>query len=97
MLVLIGTLELHDIGLAGQMVHDLDLPPDVLDVLLVDQLPLGDRLAGKLLASLLVGAQVGDPELPPAELLPNRVHRLDLLHGTAEDRADGARLGGLGA
>ncbi|CAA0822938.1 Unknown protein [Striga hermonthica] len=41
-LVLVGPLELDDVGLAREVVHDLDLTAHVLDVLLVGQLALGD-------------------------------------------------------
>lgn len=95
-LVLIGALELHDVWLAGEVVHDLDLPPDILDVLLVRKLPLRDGLAGELLPGGLVGAQAGHTELASPQLLPNRVDRLQVLHGPAKDRPDRSRLGRLG-
>nr|GMD12876.1 Os05g0491800 [Ipomoea batatas] len=70
-LVLVGSLELHDVLLTRQVVHDLNLPPHVLNILLVHQLPLRDGLARKLFARFLVSAKVGHPELPPPQLLPD--------------------------
>ena len=40
--ILVGRLELHDVAVAGQVVHDLHLPPDVLDVVAVHELPHRD-------------------------------------------------------
>lgn len=44
--ILIRALDGHHIAMPGQMVHDLDLPPDIVEVLFGDELPLGDGLAG---------------------------------------------------
>ncbi|URE46412.1 hypothetical protein MUK42_13608 [Musa troglodytarum] len=96
LLVLVRPLQLHDVGLPRQVVHDLDLPPDVLDVLLVGELPLGDGLAGQLLPGGLVGAKMRHAELAPAELLPEGVCGADVLHRAAKNRADGGRFGRRG-
>ena len=90
-LVLVGALELHDAGLAGEVVHDLHLAPHVLDVLLGGQLPLADGLARELLARGLVRAQRRDAELPAPELLAHGVGALDVLHRAAQHGADGGR------
>jgi hypothetical protein len=95
-LVFIRALELHNVGLPGQVVHDLDLPPYVLNVLLVHKLSLGYGLASKLLARHLVGAKMGDPELAPAKLFSDRVNRPDVFHRPAQYGADRRRLGGPG-
>lgn len=39
-----------------------------------------------------MGAEVGDAELAPAQLLADVVGGADVLHGSAENRADGGRL-----
>lgn len=53
--------------------HDLNLPPDVLVVLLAQELPLGDGLAGVVGTRGLVGTEIGGPKLALAQLLPNKV------------------------
>jgi hypothetical protein len=97
LLVLVGALELHDVGLPGQVVHDLHLAPHVLYVFLGGQLPLGDGLAREALPGGLVRAQAGDAELATSELLAHGVDGAHVLHGPSQDRADGrGRLGGRG-
>lgn len=95
-LVLVRTLELDNVGLAGEVVHYLDLPPHVLDVLLIRQLPLRDRLAREVLAGLLVGAEMGHPELSSPQLLPHGVGGFYVFHRAPEDRADWGGFGWLG-
>ncbi|KAK3032385.1 LOW QUALITY PROTEIN: hypothetical protein RJ639_037103 [Escallonia herrerae] len=95
MLVLKGALEFHNVWLTGQMVHDLDFPPDILNVLLVDQLPLGYRFAGELLSGLFVGAQMGHSELASAELFPDGVERTSSI-GRPKTGPSGAGLERLG-
>jgi hypothetical protein len=51
------------------VVHDLDLPPHILHILLTDQLALADRLAGTVLPSHQVHHKPGDTELPLAQHL----------------------------
>ncbi|BAT00168.1 Os07g0161650, partial [Oryza sativa Japonica Group] len=70
---------------AGEVVHDLDLPAHVLHVLLADQLPLGDGLAGEHLPRGLLHALVRGPELPLPELLPQGVEVLEPLGVALED------------
>ena len=43
-LVLVHVLQAHHVGVAGQVVHDLDLTPHVVDLLGGGQLALGDDL-----------------------------------------------------
>lgn len=40
--VLEGALELDNVAVASEVMHDLDLPPDVFDVIAVDELASGD-------------------------------------------------------
>jgi len=87
--VLVGSDDGHDVGVAGQVVHDLDLAAHVLNVLLVDELPLGDGLAGEVLPRGLLDALVGGAELPLPELLAQGVQVLEPLgvapqHGARE-------------
>ena len=72
--VLVGALELHDVAVAGEVVHDLDLAPDVVDVVTVHELARCDRLARELLLRGLVGHQVRHAELPAAQLAPEGVN-----------------------
>jgi len=91
-LIFVSTLELDDIGLTRQVVHDLNLPPDVLDVLLVRQLSLGYGFARELLARHLVCTQMGDPELSPSKLFSDRICRPDVFHWAAQHGAYMDRL-----
>lgn len=77
------------------MVHNLDFPPHILNILLIHQLPLGNRFASKLLARGLIRTQMCHPKLSPPQLLPYRVHRPDVFHGPAQDRPDRGLLGRL--
>lgn len=54
--ILISSLELHDIRLSGQMVHYLYFSPDIFNILLIRELPFGNRLACKGLIRGLVSA-----------------------------------------
>lgn len=79
--------------MARQMPHDVHLPPHILDVDGGPQLLLRYRLAGESLAGGLIGAQVGDSELSPAELLAELVPAADVpAVGILED----GELGGGG-
>ncbi|TQE10046.1 hypothetical protein C1H46_004336 [Malus baccata] len=71
--VLVGALDLDDAGVLGEVVHDLNLPPDVVVVLLAEELALGDGLAGVVGAGGLVGAEVGGAELSLAQFLAHQV------------------------
>jgi len=73
--------------------HDLNLSPDILDVDGGPQLLLGNGLAGKFLAALLVRAEVRDAELAPAQLAAQLVTGLDL---TACGRLQNGELGAVG-
>jgi hypothetical protein len=55
------------------VVHDLDLAAHVVDVLLGDELALGDGLAGVVDPRGELGAEVGGAELPLPELPAERV------------------------
>lgn len=85
--VLVRALELHYVAVSGQVVHDLDLPADVLDVVAVDELARGYGLAGELLLRLLVSHQVGHAELAPTQLAPEHVGRPDVFKWPAKDAA----------
>uniref|UniRef100_A0A5K0Z1X1 Uncharacterized protein n=1 Tax=Nymphaea colorata TaxID=210225 RepID=A0A5K0Z1X1_9MAGN len=61
--VLVGAHDGDDVGVVPEVAHYLHLPPDVLVILRADELPLGNGLAGELLASDLVDAEVGGAEL----------------------------------
>ena len=67
-LVLVGALDGDHAGVAGEVVHDLDLAPHVVHVLGREQLALGDGLAGVGRARGEVGGEVGGAELALAEL-----------------------------
>lgn len=86
--VFVGSLKLHDVPVPCQVVHDLHLPPDIFDVVFGDQLPRRDRFAGEDLLGLLVGDEVGDTELPAAELAPKVEDRSHVFHRVAEDTPD---------
>lgn len=85
--VLVRALELHYVAVSGQVVHDLDLPADVLHVVAVDELARGYGLAGELLLRLLVSHQVGHAELAPTQLAPEHVGRPDVFEWPAKDAA----------
>lgn len=89
---------MRDVGelpVASKMVHDLNLAAHILDIVLVNELPGGNGLAGELLFGLLVGHQVGNAELSPPQLPTEDVCGPDVLHGAAEHTADvgASRLG----
>jgi len=63
-----GVLEPDDVGVFGQVPHDLHLPPHILDINGGSQFLLRYRFARQLLLRLLVTAQVRDAELPSAQL-----------------------------
>jgi hypothetical protein len=55
------------VGAPSAQAPHLDLPPHILNVILLDQLLLADALAGTLLARALVYDQARDPKLPLAQ------------------------------
>jgi len=67
--VLECVLERDDVGVFGQVAHDLHLSAHILDINGGSQFLLGYRFARPLLLGLLVAAEVGDAELPSAQLL----------------------------
>jgi hypothetical protein len=71
--VLVGAADADDVGVLGEVVHDLDLAPHVLVVLPAQQLALGDGLARVLGAVGLAHALVRGAELPLPQLLPDAV------------------------
>lgn len=73
MSVLKNAFELHDVAVAGEVVHDLDLAADVFDVVAVDEFAGGDGLASELLFGLLVRHQISDAELTASQLTPKGV------------------------
>ena len=64
--ILISTLDLDNVGLSGQVLHYLNLSLHILLVLLADQLPLQDGLAGVSVSRGDLSAPVRYPELPSA-------------------------------
>ncbi|RWW90145.1 hypothetical protein BHE74_00000705 [Ensete ventricosum] len=83
--ILIGPLEFDNICLPCKVLHDLDLPLDVLPVALIGQLPFRDGLAGVTEASRILGAEIGHAELATAQLLPESVQGPDILEGLTKD------------
>ncbi|URD97725.1 hypothetical protein MUK42_07025 [Musa troglodytarum] len=89
--VLVGALDSDDVLVAGEVVHDLDLPPHVLHVLLRYQLPLADGLAGVVVPRGDLSAQVRGAELPLPQLPPQDVQVPDVGRLVAE-HVVGARV-----
>jgi hypothetical protein len=85
-LVLVCSPELDNVWLPRQVLHDLDLPSNVLPVCLADELALGDGLAGVLPTRGNLCAEVCHPELAPAKLLPEGVDRAHVLVLLAKNR-----------
>ncbi|PKU61661.1 hypothetical protein MA16_Dca028645 [Dendrobium catenatum] len=71
--VLISINNRNHIGMPGQMMHYLNLPPHIIDILLRDKLPLGDRLASELLPRSFLNAEVGRSKLPLPQLPPEAI------------------------
>ncbi|GJN24573.1 hypothetical protein PR202_gb12322 [Eleusine coracana subsp. coracana] len=86
--VLISTNDGDNIGVAGEVMHNLYLAAHVLDVFLADELPLGDGLAGEYLTGGLLYALVGGAKLPLSQLLAQGVEVLEPLGVTFQDGAD---------
>ena len=89
--VLVGAADADDVGVLGEVVHDLDLAVHVLVVLPAQQLALGDGLARVLGAVGLAHALVCGAELPLPELLADavvvpHVRRLVRQHGRRPPR-----------
>ena len=86
--VLVRAADGDDVGVACQVVHYLDLPADVLDVVVGDELALEDGLARVLLAGGPLHAQVRGAELALPEPPPQAVLVLEVLRLALEHRAD---------
>jgi hypothetical protein len=86
--VLVSPHDGDNIGVAREVMHDLYLTAHVLDVLLTDELPLGDGLTGKNLPGGLLDALVGCAELPLPQLLAQSVEVLEPLGVALQDGAD---------
>ncbi|CAA7403440.1 unnamed protein product [Spirodela intermedia] len=71
--VLVGALDGDDVLMAREMVHYLDLPANIIHVLLADQLPLGDGLAGVVDPRGDLRAEIGGAELPLTQLPAERI------------------------
>ncbi|CAA7387936.1 unnamed protein product [Spirodela intermedia] len=91
--IFVGILELHYIGVARQMPHDLHLPPHILNINGGPKLLLRDRLAGEDLPGGLVSAKVGNSELPSAELRPEHVMAGDVLRRGLHQHGELAAIG----
>lgn len=85
--VLVSSFQLHDVTVAGEVVHDLHLPPDVIDVVAVNEFARGDGFARELFLRHFVGDQVGDPELTATQFAAEDVGGPDVFHGPAQDAA----------
>ena len=83
--VLEGALELDNVGLPRQMLHDLNLPLHVLPVRLRHQLPLQYRLARVRPTARIIRAQIRYPELAPSQFLPYTVVFLYVVKGFPHD------------
>jgi hypothetical protein len=90
--VLVGALDGDDALVAGEVVHDLDLAPHVVDVLGGEQLALGDGLAGEGGARGQLRAQVRGAELPLPELAPHRVEVAQRRGDVAQHRGRGRQV-----
>jgi hypothetical protein len=86
--VLVGALDADHVGVAGEVVHYLDLPADVLDVVVGDELPLEDGLARELPAGAALHAEVRGAELALPEPPAQAVLLLEVLRLALEHRAD---------
>lgn len=71
--ILISALDSDDVGMFRQMVHYLNLPPNIVIVLFAQKLALRDGLTGVIVASLLVSAKKSSAKLALAELLAEGV------------------------
>jgi hypothetical protein len=78
--VLVHGLEPHDVGVARQARHDVDLQPDPAHVVGGHEPALGDGLAGQRLAGDQVGAGPDHAELAPPQLRAQRVPVLEARH-----------------
>lgn len=87
MSILVGRFQFHDVAVTGEVMHDLNLTPDIFHVVLVYELSGGDRLAGELLSSGFVGYEIGNAELAAPEFSSENVSRADVFHWAAQNSA----------
>lgn len=85
--VLIHALELHHVGVPGQVVDHLHLAPEAVGVVGGEKAADCHGLAGAELAGAAVGAEVGDAELAAADLVADGVCLAEVAHGAAKDDA----------
>ncbi|KAM1059948.1 hypothetical protein ACFX13_025200 [Malus domestica] len=71
--VLVGAADSDYLRVLGEVVHDLNPSPDILEVLPAEELALGDGLAGLGVSGGDFGAEVGGAELALAKDSPQRV------------------------
>lgn len=71
--ILISALDSDDVGMFRQMVHYLNLPPNIVIVFFAKKLALRDGLAGVIVASLLVSAKKSCAKLALAQLFAKGV------------------------
>lgn len=90
-LILVHSNKLDDVPVTGQMVHDLNLPSYILDVVLPHQLPRRDRLARVDFLRLSVCNEMGHSELASTQLPPEGVHVFHVLRLPGEHFADASR------
>lgn len=84
-LVLICALDCDDILMPGEMVHDLDLPANILNILLGDKFALGDGFAGVVHAGGDLGTEIGGAKLALAKLTAKGIEIAEGWSGVAED------------
>ena len=67
LLVLVGVAEIGDVGVAFEMVHDLNFTLNIFDILRASELTLGNRFAGVVLGIPLGFSKAGGAELATTE------------------------------
>lgn len=97
--ILEGASNGDNVGVAGQVVHDLNFPADIIDVLLGDELTFGDGLTGVFDTGEFIGAKVSGAELALTKATTDMVEVMEILSMALEDRGGkggvtGARHGG---
>lgn len=84
--ILICTSYLHHLWMFRKMMHYLNFPPHILVILLAQKFPLGDRLAGILIARRFLDAEICRPELTLPQFLPHGVQLVHILGLVWDDR-----------
>lgn len=72
-IVFVGPFDPYHVWMLRQMVHDLNLPPNVFIVLPAHELALGDGLAGVESATGFFGTEICGPKLALPELFPHQI------------------------